>query len=41
MTIGDAYARPLIDHLDAVGPDALDLSSLLVYGSGGPSCRPP
>ncbi len=40
MTIGDAYARPLVDHLEAVGPDAYDLSALLIYGSGGAILSP-
>ncbi len=40
MTIGDAYARPIVDLLDARGPDAFDLSSLLVYGSGGAILSP-
>jgi acyl-CoA synthetase (AMP-forming)/AMP-acid ligase II len=40
MTIGDAYARPLVDLLESRGPDAYDLSSLLVYGSGGAILSP-
>ncbi len=40
MTIGDAYARPIVDHLEAVGPEAPDLSKLLVYGSGGAILSP-
>ena len=28
MTIGDAYARPIVDLLDDVGPEAYDLSAL-------------
>jgi 3-oxocholest-4-en-26-oate---CoA ligase len=40
MTIGDAYARPIVDHLEAVGPDAYDLSKLLIYGSGGAILSP-
>jgi len=40
MTIGDAYARPIVDHLEAVGPDAHDLSNLLIYGSGGAILSP-
>src|SRR4029079_14399703 len=35
MTIGDAYARPIVDLLESSGPDEFDLSSLLVYGAGG------
>jgi acyl-CoA synthetase (AMP-forming)/AMP-acid ligase II len=40
MTIGDAYARPLVDRLRETGPDHYDLSSLLVYGSGGAILSP-
>ena len=40
MTIGDAYARPLVDHLEAHGTDGYDLSTLLVYGSGGAILSP-
>ena len=40
MTIGDAYARPIVDVLESSGPDAYDLSSLLVYGSGGAILSP-
>jgi acyl-CoA synthetase (AMP-forming)/AMP-acid ligase II len=40
MTIGDAYARPIVDHLDAAGPDAHDLSKLMIYGSGGAILSP-
>jgi len=40
MTIGDAYARPLIDHLEAEGTGTHDLSKLLVYGSGGAILSP-
>ena len=40
MTIGDAYARPLIDHLEATGTGAHDLSKLLIYGSGGAILSP-
>ena len=40
MTIGDAYARPIVDLLESSGPDAFDLSSLLVYGSGGAILSP-
>ena len=39
-TIGDAYARPIVDHLEAHGADDLDLSSLFVYGSGGAILSP-
>ena len=40
MTIGDAYARPIVDLLEKSEPDAYDLSSLLVYGSGGAILSP-
>jgi acyl-CoA synthetase (AMP-forming)/AMP-acid ligase II len=40
MTIGDAYARPIVDVLEQSGPNAFDLSSLLVYGSGGAILSP-
>ncbi len=40
MTIGDAYARPIVDHLEAVGPDGPDLSKLTIYGSGGAILSP-
>jgi acyl-CoA synthetase (AMP-forming)/AMP-acid ligase II len=40
MTIGDAYARPIVDVLESSGPDEYDLSSLLVYGSGGAILSP-
>jgi len=40
MTIGDAYARPLVDHLEEHGTDGHDLSSLVVYGSGGAILSP-
>jgi acyl-CoA synthetase (AMP-forming)/AMP-acid ligase II len=40
MTIGDAYARPIVDLLEAAAPGAFDLSSLLVYGSGGAILSP-
>ncbi len=40
MTIGDAYARPIVDHLEDVGSDAYDLSNLLIYGSGGAILSP-
>ena len=40
MTIGDAYARPIVDFLEAHGDHGLDLSTLLVYGSGGAILSP-
>jgi acyl-CoA synthetase (AMP-forming)/AMP-acid ligase II len=40
MTIGDAYARPIVDHLESVGSDAPDLSKLRIYGSGGAILSP-
>jgi acyl-CoA synthetase (AMP-forming)/AMP-acid ligase II len=40
MTIGDAYARPIVDLLERSQPDDFDLSSLLVYGSGGAILSP-
>jgi len=40
MTIGDAYARPIVDHLEAHGTEEFDLSPLLVYGSGGAILSP-
>jgi 3-oxocholest-4-en-26-oate---CoA ligase len=40
MTIGDAYARPIVDLLETSGADEFDLSSLLVYGSGGAILSP-
>jgi acyl-CoA synthetase (AMP-forming)/AMP-acid ligase II len=40
MTIGDAYARPLVDRLSQAEPGEYDLSSLLVYGSGGAILSP-
>ena len=40
MTIGDAYARPIVDHLEAHGAAAPDLSCLVVYGSGGAILSP-
>jgi acyl-CoA synthetase (AMP-forming)/AMP-acid ligase II len=40
MTIGDAYARPIVDALDAAAPDTYDLSKLLIYGSGGAILSP-
>ena len=40
MTIGDAFARPIVDELEAAGPDAYDLSTLVVYGSGGAILSP-
>ncbi len=39
MTIGDAHARPLVDEL-ARSNEAYDLSSLVVYGSGGAILSP-
>jgi acyl-CoA synthetase (AMP-forming)/AMP-acid ligase II len=32
MTIGDAYARPIVDELERCVPGTYDTSSLLVYG---------
>jgi acyl-CoA synthetase (AMP-forming)/AMP-acid ligase II len=40
MTIGDAYARPIVDLLESCSPEEYDLSSLLVYGSGGAILSP-
>jgi acyl-CoA synthetase (AMP-forming)/AMP-acid ligase II len=40
MTIGDAYARPIVDRLESARPGDYDLSSLLVYGSGGAILSP-
>ena len=40
MTIGDAYARPIVDHLESTPSGTYDLSSLLVYGSGGAILSP-
>ncbi|MDQ1512005.1 MAG: 3-oxocholest-4-en-26-oate---CoA ligase [Actinomycetota bacterium] len=40
MTIGDAYARPIVDLLESSRRDDFDLSSLLVYGSGGAILSP-
>jgi 3-oxocholest-4-en-26-oate---CoA ligase len=40
MTIGDAYARPIVDVLESCEPGEYDLSSLLVYGSGGAILSP-
>jgi acyl-CoA synthetase (AMP-forming)/AMP-acid ligase II len=40
MTIGDAYARPIVDILESCGEAEYDLSSLLVYGSGGAILSP-
>jgi acyl-CoA synthetase (AMP-forming)/AMP-acid ligase II len=40
MTIGDAYARPIVDLLERSQPGDFDLSSLLVYGSGGAILSP-
>ncbi len=39
-TIGDAYARPIVDLLESCEPDEYDLSSLVVYGSGGAILSP-
>ena len=39
MTIGDAYARPIVDLLET-SRDDFDPSSLLVYGSGGAILSP-
>jgi acyl-CoA synthetase (AMP-forming)/AMP-acid ligase II len=40
MTIGDAYARPIVDVLESCAEGDYDLSSLLVYGSGGAILSP-
>ena len=40
MTIGDAYARPIVDTLEAAQPGDYDVSSLIVYGSGGAILSP-
>jgi hypothetical protein len=40
MTIGDAYARPLVDYLEARGTEGYALSKLLVHGSGGAILSP-
>jgi acyl-CoA synthetase (AMP-forming)/AMP-acid ligase II len=40
MTIGDAYARPIVDVLESCAEGEYDLSSLLVYGSGGAILSP-
>jgi len=40
MTIGDAYARPIVDFLEAHGTEGHDLSKLFVYGSGGAILSP-
>jgi acyl-CoA synthetase (AMP-forming)/AMP-acid ligase II len=40
MTIGDAYARPIVDRLTQAKSGEYDLSSLLVYGSGGAILSP-
>ena len=40
MTIGDAYARPIVDLLESAPPGDFDLSSLFVYGSGGAILSP-
>jgi acyl-CoA synthetase (AMP-forming)/AMP-acid ligase II len=39
MTIGDAFARPIVDELER-RPDTHDLSSLKIYGSGGAILSP-
>ena len=40
MTIGDAYARPIIDLLEVRGTDGYDLSTLVAYASGGAILSP-
>ena len=40
MTIGDAYARPVVDTLEAAEPGTYDVSSLRIYGSGGAILSP-
>jgi len=40
MTIGDAYARPIVDLLETAEPGTYDLSKLLIYGSGGAILSP-
>ncbi len=40
MTIGDAYACPIVDLLESAQPGDFDLSSLYVYGSGGAILSP-
>jgi acyl-CoA synthetase (AMP-forming)/AMP-acid ligase II len=40
MTIGDAYARPIVDLLEKAKPGEYDLSSLIIYGSGGAILSP-
>jgi acyl-CoA synthetase (AMP-forming)/AMP-acid ligase II len=40
MTIGDAYARPIVDELERSEPGTYDTSSLLIYGSGGAILSP-
>ena len=40
MTIGDAYARPIVDLLTDADPEEYDLSRLLIYGSGGAILSP-
>ena len=40
MTIGDAYARPIVDELERAKPGTYDTLSLLVYGSGGAILSP-
>ncbi len=40
MTIGDAYARPIVDELERSKRGTYDMSTLLVYGSGGAILSP-
>jgi acyl-CoA synthetase (AMP-forming)/AMP-acid ligase II len=40
MTIGDAFARPIVDELTAAEPGTYDLTSFIVYGSGGAILSP-
>ena len=40
MTIGDAYARPIVDHLEAAGTDAPTCRRCSSTAPVGPSCRP-
>ena len=40
MTIGDAYARRIVDLLESSESASYDLSSLVVYGSGGAILSP-
>ena len=39
MTIGDAYARPIVDLLTAADPEEYDLSRLRSTGREARSCR--